>query len=125
MAKESITVVFSGNVNFLGSTSSVLTQTVNKAATKTTIGSSKNPSGHGTAVTFTATVTPAFGGAATGKVTFKDGPTVIGAGVIGAGDKATFTTSALRVGTHSITASYPGNVNTTASTSTVLKHVVQ
>jgi Bacterial Ig-like domain (group 3) len=125
VGRESITVAYSGDVDFVGSTSAVLTQTVNKATTKTTIASSKNPSRHGTVVTFTATVTAAFGGAATGKVTFKDGATVLGAGTLGAANKATFTTSALAVGTHSITATYPGNANTTGSVSAVLKQVVQ
>jgi Bacterial Ig-like domain (group 3) len=125
VGRESITVAYSGNVDFVGSTSAVLTQTVNKATTKTTIASSKNPSTHGTVVTFTATVTAAFGGSATGKVTFKDGATVLGAGTLGAANKATFTTSALAVGTHSITATYPGNANTTGSVSAVLKQVVQ
>ena len=72
--------------------------------------------------TFTATVT---GATPTGSVTFKDGATVLGAGTLGAANKAPFTTSALAVGTHSITATYPGNANTTGSVSAVLKQVVQ
>ncbi len=86
--------------------------------------SSKNPSTHGTAVTFTATITPAFGGTATGAVTFKDGTKVLGTGTVKPGNKATFTTSTLAVGTHSITAVYPGDVHFTTSTSAVLKQVV-
>jgi hypothetical protein len=125
VAAHSITVVYGGNGNYLASTSPVLTQTVNKAATKTNLVSSLNPSTHGTAVTFTATVVPAFGGAATGKVTFKNGTVVMGTGTINASNKATFTTSTLAVGTHNITAVYPGDVKTTTSTSAVLKQVVK
>jgi|GEM_PF-2466068 len=124
VAAHSITAVYGGNGNYLASTSPAKTQTVNKATTKTNLASSKNPSTHGTAVTFTATIVPAFGGTATGKVTFKDGATTLGMGTI-ATNKATFTTSTLAVGTHNITAVYPGDVNTITSTSTVLKQVVK
>src|SRR4029077_20561604 len=53
---HSITVVYSGNANFNGSTSTALTQTVNKAGTTTSVVSSANPSAFGQSVTFTATV---------------------------------------------------------------------
>ena len=124
VGKASTTGVYSGNVDFLASTSAALSQTVNKASTTTALASSKNPSKHGTAVTFTATVTPAFGGSATGRVTFKDGAATLGTGSIGTTNKATFTTSTLAKGTHSITAVYPGDADTNTSTSAVLKQVV-
>lgn len=122
---HSITAVYAGDADHVASVSKVLTQTVVKASTKTVVTSSKNPSTHGTAVTFTATITPAFGGTATGTVTFKNGTVVLGTGTVNASNKATFTTSTLAVGTHSITASYPGSVDFTASASAVLKQVVQ
>jgi hypothetical protein len=57
-----------------GSTSPVLTQTVNKVGTNTALTSSPNPSAVGQAVTFTATVTSASGGGTPiGTVTFMDG----------------------------------------------------
>ena len=62
VAVHSITVAFPGDADFTASTTSPLAQTVAKAATTTTLVSSLNPSTHGTAVTFTATITPAFGG---------------------------------------------------------------
>ncbi len=122
---HSITVVYAGDTDRVASTSAVLTQHVNKASTKTALTSSKNPSAHGAAVTFTATITPAFGGAATGTVTFKNGTVTLGTGTVNASNKATFTTSTLAAGTHSITASYPGSADFTASASAVLKQVVQ
>ncbi len=121
---HSIVVDYAGNTNYVASASPALNHGVNKASTKTTLVSSKNPSTHGTAVTFTATITPAFGGMATGSVTFKNGTVVMGTGVINASNKATFTTSTLAVGTHSITATFPGNANFTTSTSTAVKQVV-
>jgi hypothetical protein len=122
---HSITVAYPGDTDFTASTSSPLAQTVNKAATTTTLVSSLNPSNHGQAVTFTATIAPAFGGAVTGTVNFKDGATIIGTGAVNAAKKATFTTSTLTVGTHSISAVYTGNTNLKSSFSTAVKQVVK
>ena len=71
-----------------------------------------------TPVTFTATVASG-GGTPTGTVSFLDGATTIGTGTL-AGGIATFTTSALTVGTHPITAVYGGSGNFVSSTSAVL-----
>src|SRR5207302_9106770 len=54
---RSITAIYGGDANFAGSTSPVLTQTVNKAASSTSAVSSNSPSNRGAAVTFTASVT--------------------------------------------------------------------
>jgi len=121
---NSITAVYSGSSTYIASTSAVLTQTVRHAATTTTLVSSLNPSTHGTAVTFTATVTAASGPTPTGNVTFKDGTTTIGTGVLNATGLATFSTSSLTVHTHSITAVYAGTINDNPSTSAVVSQVV-
>jgi hypothetical protein len=101
------------------------TLTVNQVSTTTTIASSSaNPSISGDSVIFTATVT---GAGATGTVTFKDGATTLGTGSLSGGtpNTATYSTSALGVGWHSITAAYDGNTNFTVSTSSVIsKNVV-
>jgi Bacterial Ig-like domain (group 3)/Autotransporter beta-domain/IPT/TIG domain len=72
-----------------------------------TISSSRNPSSAGQAVTFTATVAGA-GGTPTGTVAFLDNGSPIGTGTLASGI-ATFTTSILSVGSHTITASYGGD----------------
>jgi hypothetical protein len=84
------------------------------------LASSANPSIYGGSVKFTATVSPST---ATGTVTFKDGSTTLGTGTL-TGGKATYTSSALLAGSHSITASYGGDANYNASTSTVLIQTV-
>src|SRR6266404_8197091 len=90
----------------------------------TTLTSSLNPSALGQAVTFTATVKPATGsGAPTGTVTFNDGASVLGTGTL-SGATATFTTSGLTGGTHSITAIYGGDANFANSTSPGLTQTV-
>jgi hypothetical protein len=122
---HSITAVYSGDPNYNGATSAVLSQVVNKATSgigatpPTTIASSLNPAPAGTAVTLTATV-PA---GATGSVSFYDGTTLLGTATI-SGGKASFTTSALGVGTHSITAVYGGDANYNGATSAVFSQVV-
>lgn len=56
VASHSITAVYGGDSNYNASTSAVLTQTVNKAGTTTTLPPSANPAQVGVPVTFTATV---------------------------------------------------------------------
>jgi hypothetical protein len=113
---HSITASYAGNTTYNTSTSSALSQTVNKVNSTTTVASSVNPSIYGSSVKFTATVTPS---AATGTVTFKDGTKTLGTGTI-SGGTASYSTSTLAVGSHSITASYAGDSNDNSSTSTTL-----
>ncbi len=100
--------------------SSVITQTVNMASPTVSVAAAANPSVNGSSVTFTATVTPSI---ATGTVTFLDGSTSLGTGTL-SGGIATYSTSALAVGTHSITATYGGDANDSSSTSSALTQVV-
>lgn len=92
-------------------------------ATTTTLTRSVASSVSGQAVTFTATVT-ATGGTPTGNVTFTDGTRVLGSVAVNASGVATFTTSALAVGGHSIRATFNGPAPYTASSSTSLSHTV-
>ena len=81
----------------------------NTASTSTAVSSSLNPSLLGQSVTFTATVT-SLGGTPTGTVQFKDGATNLGLPVtLNGSGQATFTTSSLTAGTHTITAVYSGD----------------
>jgi hypothetical protein len=122
---HSITVSYAGDSNFSGSTSAVLSQTVNQDGSTTTIGSSVNPSVYGQSVTFTATVSANSPGAGTptGSVTFLDGSTVLATESL-SGGVATFSTSSLSVGGHSITASYGSDTNFSGSTSTAVSQTV-
>ena len=81
-----------------------------------TVASSQNPSTPAASVTFTATLSAG----ATGTVTFMDGTTVLGPGTV-SGSTASFSTSALSVGTHSITAVYSGDGNYNGVTSPALR----
>jgi hypothetical protein len=117
---HSITAVYSGDASYATSTSAVVNQVVNKAASATAVSSSLNPATSGQTVTFTATVTPA---AAAGTVQFKDGAAVLGSVTLNAG-AATFDTSSLTAGTHSITATYSGDGNYVTSASSALSETV-
>ena len=92
-------------------------------STTTAVSSSLNPSGFGQSITFTATVTTgASAGNLTGTVTFFDGIKILASGVHlgtpGTTATATFTTSTLAVGTHTITTTYGGDVGHSPSNST-------
>jgi uncharacterized protein (DUF2141 family) len=113
---------YAGDVNFSPSTGAVV-QVVNLYSTKTALTSRPNPSTHGQAVTFTATVTSTGPNLPTGKVAFKDGTTVIGSAVLSRG-VATLVKSTLAVGTHPITAEYLGDQASAKSTSAVVSQVV-
>src|SRR5262249_15461415 len=105
---RSITAIYSGDANFLASTSAPVQQTVNKIPTSTLLVSNPNPSNFGQSVTFTATVSSANGNPPDGEaVTFKDGTTTLGTGTL-SGGVATFSTSALKRGIRNITARYVG-----------------
>jgi 6-phosphogluconolactonase (cycloisomerase 2 family) len=95
--------------------------TVNKAATTTKVVSSINPSALSQSVTFTATVTAAYG-TPTGTVTFLSNGTSIGTGTL-AGGVATFSTSTLPAGINSITATFGGSADYNASSAPALSEV--
>jgi len=116
-----LTAVYSGDTNWAGSTSTALSQTVNKVVTTTTLISNPNPSTLGSSVTLTATVSPST---ATGAVQFLDGATVLGTSTLANGS-ASFSTTSLTQGTHSITAVYSGDGNNAISTSAATSQVVK
>ena len=90
-----------------------------KASTTTTLQASSDSITAGQSVTFTATVAGASG-RPTGTVTFIDGTTSLGTGAL-SGGVATYTTTSLAVGSHSVTAKYGGDTNFTGSTSSAVE----
>ena len=128
VGSQAITAVYSGDSTYASCTSAVLIQTVKQDSTTTKLSSSANPSVYGQVLTFTATVTAASPGSGTptGTVTFSDGTTTLGTGVLSAG-VATYTTMAFQLSLgsgQSITAAYGGDGNFTTSTSTALSQTV-
>jgi len=116
-----VTAVYAGDSTF-ASSSKTMSQVVSKATTTTTVVSSLNPSQSGQSVTFTASVAPQFSGTPTGYVTFYDGTTVLKT-VYMSGGAASFKTSTLATGTHTITATYNGNANFVGSSASLTQTV--
>ncbi len=122
--KHFITASYSGDSNFSKGNSSLI-QIVHASASTTTLTSSANPSAPGQQVTFTATVAavPPGSGTPSGQVTFADGTTVIGQVPLNASGIATFSTSSLQTGSHTLTAVYASDTNFAASMGSVLQSV--
>lgn len=129
---HTLTAMFSGDAYDAPSTSSPFTVVIDQASTTTVAFSGPDPSVEylaGQPVTLTAyvAVVSPGAGATTGSVTFWDGATLLGAVTVeNTSDYnsyynplvATFTTDALSIGAHNITASYSGDVNFKSSSST-------
>jgi sugar lactone lactonase YvrE len=118
-----ITAAYGGDGSFLAVTSAVLTESVGRTASSVTLTSSASSVIVTTAVTFKATVA-ASTGTPSGSVSFYDGTTLLGSEAL-AQDTATYTTSTLATGTHSITAVYGGDSTFAPATSTALTEIVE
>jgi Bacterial Ig-like domain (group 3)/MBG domain (YGX type) len=90
------------------------TLTVTKAASASTLQLSIAPIVVGSAETMMITVSSAGAGSPTGTVSFLDGTTALGSAALVNG-QASFTTNALTVGVHTLSASYSGDTNFASS----------
>ncbi len=119
-----LTATYEGDAMFAGSTDAeniTLTERP-KEDTSINLVSDNNPSTYGELVTFTATVSPA---PSDGTVSFFDDDTQLATSAVDpANGEAVFSTSALAVGTHSMTAEYSGNEDYEGSTSNTVSQVV-
>jgi hypothetical protein len=122
---HNITATYSGDGNFNPSTALVLAQVVNRASTTTALASASSLSLVGQSITFTAPVNVVApgAGAPTGNVTFYGDGASLGSGAL-SGSVATYSTSALTIGTHIITATYSGSINFGSSASNALAFTV-
>ena len=120
---HSITAAYQGLGAFESSTSVPLNQVVNPAVSITSLVSSANPARVRQRITYTATVTSQYGGAATGTVTFQDGGTAV-ARVSVTNNQAAYTTTYKSGGVHAITATYSGDANNVGSISAPLMEYV-
>jgi hypothetical protein len=120
VGSHSITAVYLGDANNAGVTSTALTQAV-QATSSTVLTSSAATTSLGATITFTATVSSA---SPTGTVQFKDGGVALGSAVALSSAAASYSTNALAVGSHSITAVYSGDANNVGSTSGALTQTV-
>jgi hypothetical protein len=121
------TAVYRGDLSSAPS-STTWDVTVNQAGQGTTtvgLSSDGSPSTLGSRVTFTATVDAASpAGTPTGSVSFFDGTRLLGNANL-SGDLASLSTNLLASGTHSITATYNGDLNYNVNTSAPCTQIVQ
>ncbi len=119
---HNVTANFAGNGNFLASSSSALTQVVNKAASTVVLSTSNSSPNVGDSVTLTATVASTTG-TPSGSVQFLDGTSVVGTVPLNAQGAAVFTATSLSSGTHAINAVYSGDQNFLASQTALTEQV--
>jgi hypothetical protein len=119
---HTVTATYAGDADFTGG-SGTASQSVAQAATTVAISSSGSPDVAGEAVTFTAAVSASAPGAGspTGTVTFYDGDVnhVLGSGTV-SGGLATYTTSSLPIGAHTVFAVYGGDAHFATGTSATM-----
>ncbi len=119
---HTITATYASDTTFAASSASIV-QTVQDL--HTAVSSTPNPSVSGQSVTFTATMTSSAGIPA-GTVTFKEGNKVWASGVqVDGSGKASFTTTALAVGSHVITATFTGSAGWANSSRSAPAQVVK
>ncbi|MBP1963885.1 Ig-like domain-containing protein [Paenibacillus aceris] len=123
---HTITALYSGGDGLHDSQSSTFIHTVDKIQTNTGLSSNAGLIYVGEAVTFTATVSQLNGNpiASGGTVTFREGSNVLGTTSVNGSGVATFTTSVLPVNGYSVTATYNGDGQHYASTSSSLTQSV-
>jgi hypothetical protein len=99
------------------------TTAIAPVASTTVLTVTPNPGIQGRPVTLQATVRAAVSNPAmpTGNVTFKDGGVILGTGTLDAMGVATYSTATLSLGSHTLTASYEGDIRFIASATAGLK----
>src|SRR5262249_41851286 len=125
VGSHTITAVYSGDTNFITSTTAAPPPQTENDEVSTTATREKEPSVWGQSVTFTTTVKAVAPGSGTptGSVTYWDGSTSLGTATLSSG-KATLAIKTLSVGPHTITAVYGGDANFLTSTSAALPQTV-
>jgi len=124
VGSHSISAVYQGSVKFNSSVPVSVEQVVNVASTTASLTSSHNPGLVNQSVTYTATITSQYGGAATGTVTFFESGSPIATATV-SGNRATYSKKYKSIGVHSITATYSGDSNNGGSASGTLTEYIQ
>ncbi|HUB26232.1 MAG TPA: Ig-like domain-containing protein, partial [Tepidisphaeraceae bacterium] len=112
----SITAVYAGSGNFLGSSSETINEQINAPVPTVSLAASASVANYGQSLTFTADVTSSLAHP-TGSVTFENGSTSIGTAALNSGGTATLTLSNLPPGTDIMTAVYGGDTLFAATSS--------
>lgn len=115
VGSHSLTVHYSGDVDFSALTSAPVIHVVTKASSTgvvtTTVTSSLNPSIYGDTVTLSISVTSSVGIQPTGTVSVADGANNLGTLTLNASGNASITIPVFTAGTHNIVVTYSGDSN--------------
>jgi uncharacterized repeat protein (TIGR01451 family) len=126
VGSHTVTARYDGDANYLPGTSPEVAITVGQGVAALALTTSAQSVALGAPVTFTAAATavaPATG-VPSGSVAFKEGTTILGSGALDGSGRATFTTSALAIGAHTITAAYAGDDGFLPAESAGLKQAI-
>ncbi len=115
---HNITATYPGDLIHAAAQSPTISLTITPAPTLTTLTASSPAISPGSPVTLTTHVASTTAGSPTGTVSFLDGATTLLTTNISTTGDATFTTSTLSTGSHTLTSAYQGNTNFSPSTST-------
>ena len=123
---QTVTAVYSGDNNYLTSTSAATNTSTGTTTTATTLTITPNPAAPGSVVTFTSSVGPTVNGVApSGFVQFISAGTVLCTGTLANGSAAcSITLSGTAAGTNVVTANYGGDATYAASVSPAVNLVV-
>ena len=121
---HSLTAVYVPDTALATSTSPAASLTVDPAASSVVLSSTGSPTLGGDPVTFTVDVAGASGSVPTGSVTLSDGASPLATLPLDGTGRATYLTSSLSGGPHSLVAAYPGDANHDPASSAPLAHDV-
>ncbi len=117
VSTHQITASYSGDTVAIANTSNVISEVVGKASSSVALSTSSPSVAFSDTVTLTAVVNSQSGLIPTGSVVFLDGSAVLQTVTLDGSGTAALSTPALAVGAHAITATYSGDPNDFASSS--------
>ncbi len=120
---HNVLAAYSDDAGRVASQSATVSLTGLPGTTTIYLSTSQNPARYGSDLTISAAFTAVGGVNPTGSVTFKDGGTTLGSSII-SGGVASFTSSSLAIGTHSLTAVYSGDANYNSATSIAVSQTI-
>ena len=125
LGTHNLTASYAGDTYDSTATSAPLSEVIQPTATTVTLNPSANPSTFGSQLTFSINVS-ATGAQPTGAVLLTDGGVTLATVSVDSNGNASYTTSTLAIGTHTIQAAYAGDSTHSATSSTVLsERIVQ
>jgi large repetitive protein len=122
LGAHSLTAQYGGDRNHAGSTSPVVSERVVLAASAT-LSSSVNPVNAGAPLKITALISGSGAVPPSGTVVLKDGAAVLATVTLDGMGTASFSTTELSAGVHTISLSYAGDANYAATSATLLQTV--